>query len=111
MATVEQCREALDRLAATLAANADVQKEVSLDRPLACEIPDLDVAFHCRLLDGRLLDIRDGDDAGAKIRLIADSDDLLSLVDGNLDFAKAWSSGRVSVKASMLDLLKLRNLL
>ena len=48
---------------------------------------------------------------GAKIRLGVASDDLLALVAGELNFASAWASGRVSVKASFGDLLKLRKLL
>jgi hypothetical protein len=33
------------------------------------------------------------------------------MVNGQLDFAKAWASGKLSVKASVLDLLKLRKLM
>jgi hypothetical protein len=38
-------------------------------------------------------------------------DDLLALVDGSLHFARAWASGRVSVRASLRDLLRLRKLM
>jgi len=110
MATVDECREALQKLAANLAANAD-QVRIDLDRPLACSIKDLGVAFHGRLLDGRLVDLADGDDPKAKIRLTATGDDLVALVNGQLDFARAWTSGRVSVSANPFDLLKLRKLL
>ncbi|TML28708.1 MAG: SCP2 sterol-binding domain-containing protein [Actinobacteria bacterium] len=84
---------------------------MDLDRPLACTIKDLGVAFHGRLLDGRLVDLADGDDPKARIRLTATSDDLIALVNGQLDFARAWTSGRVSVNANPFDLLKLRKLL
>ena len=110
MATVDECRTALQKLAANLAANAD-QVRIDLDRPLACTIKDLGVAFHGRLLDGRLVDLADGDDPKARIRLTATSDDLIALVNGQLDFARAWTSGRVSVSANPFDLLKLRKLL
>jgi len=110
MATVDECREALQKLAANLAANAD-QVRIDLDRPLACTIKDLGVAFHGRLLDCRLVDLADGDDPKAKIRLTATGDDLVALVNGQLDFARAWTSGRVSVSANPFDLLKLRKLL
>ncbi|WP_018353204.1 SCP2 sterol-binding domain-containing protein [Longispora albida] len=112
MATLEECRTALEKLDAKLAANAaQVQQKISLDRAMACTIKDLGAAFRCRLADGRLHDITDGDDPDAKIRLIVTSDDLVSLVDGQLNFAQAWAQGRVSVKASFGDLLKLRTLL
>jgi hypothetical protein len=112
MATVDECRVALQGLAARMAANADeVGQKVDLDRPLACTIKDLGVAFHGRLVGGRLVDLADGDDPKAKIRLTATSDDLVALVNGELDFAKAWTSGRVSISANPFDLLKLRKLL
>lgn len=38
-------------------------------------------------------------------------DDLVALVDGELNFAKAWGSGRVKLHASLRDLLVLRKLL
>jgi putative sterol carrier protein len=112
MATVDECREALHTLAAHLDANAaKVSGKIDLNRPLACTVSDLGVAFHGQITGGRLTNITDGDDPNAKIRLTADSDDLVALVNGQLDFAKAWASGKVNVSANMFDLLKLRKLL
>lgn len=111
MATLEQCRDALDRLADQLAANAEARGKLDFDRTLACQITDLNAAFHGRLSDGRLRDIEEGDDPKAKIRLIIGSDDLLNLVDGRLDAGKAFASGRLKIKAGVFDLLKLRRLL
>ena len=67
--------------------------------------------FHGRLTGGRLVDLADGDDPKAKIRLTTSSDDLVALVAGDLDFGKAWASGRLSLSANPWDLLKLRKLL
>jgi len=112
MATVEECRTALNELSDKMAENADrVQGTIDLDRPLACSIKDLGVAFHGRLVGGRLIDLTDGDDPKAKIRLTTSSDDLLALVAGKLDLAKAWTSGRISISANPFDLLKLRKLM
>ena len=112
MATEEECRAALDRLAGKLARNAEqVRGRVNLDRPLACRVTDLGIAFHGRLTDGRLIGLADGDDPDAKIKIAAASDDLIALVDGQLDFAKALAARRVSLSASPFDLLKLRKLL
>jgi putative sterol carrier protein len=57
------------------------------------------------------VDIADGDDPEAKIALIAASDDLVALVQGRLDIARAVASRQVSIKANPFDLLKLRKLL
>ena len=111
MATVEQCREALLGIAARLAADPQAAARVDLDRALACHIKDLDTHFHGRLKGGTIVDLTDGDDPKAQIRLGIGGDDLLALVAGELNFTSAWASGRVSVKAGFTDLLKLRKLL
>ncbi|MGK5739826.1 alkyl sulfatase C-terminal domain-containing protein [Micromonospora sp. URMC 103] len=112
MASVDECRQALQELAARLDANAaTVRERVDMDRTLACRITDLDTAFHGRLTDGRLVDLTDGDDPKAKIALSTSSDDLVALVRGDLDIARAVASRRVSIKANPFDLMKLRKLL
>lgn len=111
MATISECRAAVARLADQLARNADTGRRVELDRSLSLEITDLGTGFHGRLSGGRLVDITGGTDPKAKVTLAARSDDLIALVDGKLNFAKAWASGQVSVKASVFDLMKLRTLL
>ncbi|MCX4473109.1 SCP-2 sterol transfer family protein [Micromonospora sp. MW-13] len=112
MASVDECRQALQDLAARLDRNAEtVRERIDLDRSLACRVTDLGAAFHGRLTDGRLLDLTDGDDPKAKIALSTSSDDLLALVRGELDVTRAVASKRVSIKANPFDLLKLRKLL
>lgn len=112
MATVEECRAALHAFARRLEAHADeVRDKADLERTIACRITDLDTAFHGRLSSGRLVDIADGDDPRAKISLKTTSDDLVSLLEGRLDVARALASRRVSIGASPFDLLKLRKLL
>ncbi len=111
MASVDECRQALQDLAARLDRHAETQGRIDLDRTLACRITDLGTAFHGRIEGGRLVDLTEGDDPRAKIALSASSDDLVALVHGQLDIAKAVGSRRVSVKANPFDLMKLRTLL
>jgi predicted lipid carrier protein YhbT len=112
VASVDECREALHRLADRLASDGShVRDRLDFERSLACRVTDLDVAFHGRLSGGHLVDIADGDDPGAKIKLSATSDDLLALVDGHLDVTRALASRRISISANPFDLLKLRKLL
>ncbi|MCQ4213424.1 MULTISPECIES: SCP2 sterol-binding domain-containing protein [Streptomyces] len=115
MATIEECRTALDTLSDNMAgADGDVRAATALDRSLSCRITDLDVTFSGRLKDGRIevLDTRQGPPAEkAQIRLAMTGDDLVAMVDGRLNFAKAWASGRVKLEASFRDLLRLRTLL
>ncbi len=115
MATVEECRSALDRFAANLAgAEGSAKDAAALDRSLSCRITDLDVTFTGRLADGRVRDVVtvQGEPAQkAQIRLSMKGDDLVAMVAGDLNFAKAWGSGRVRVQASLRDVLRLRSLL
>ena len=112
MATVEECRAALEKLAQRLASNAaEASQKLDFDRSLACRVTDLGVAFHGQLSGGQILGLADGDDPAAKIKLTSSSDDLIALVDGQLNIASAWAGGRIKIDAGMMDLLKLRKLL
>jgi hypothetical protein len=110
MATIDECREAIREVAARLAANPEAGSRIALNRSFGCYIRDLNVHFRGRLGDGRITNLTDGEDPNAQIRLAVTGDDLLALVDGRLHFASAWASGRLSVRASLGDLLKLRKL-
>ncbi|MDX3454768.1 SCP2 sterol-binding domain-containing protein [Streptomyces sp. ME02-8801-2C] len=115
MATIEECRSALDRLSDNMAsASGDVREAAALDRSLSCRITDLDVTFVGRLKAGRIevQDTLQGPPREkAEIRLTMSGDDLLALVSGELNFAKAWGSGRVKLEAGLKDLFRLRKLL
>ncbi|WP_163505077.1 SCP2 sterol-binding domain-containing protein [Fodinicola acaciae] len=112
MATIEECRQALDGLAQRLAgADAATRKKASLDRKLACRITDLPATFVGRLHDGQLTDIERDDDGSGQITLSVSSDDLVALVGGTLKFSSAFATGRVKIDASIFDLVKLRSML
>ncbi|MER6202982.1 SCP2 sterol-binding domain-containing protein [Streptomyces sp. NPDC001586] len=115
MATIQECRAALDTLSDNLArADGGVRGAAALDRSLSCHITDLDETFTGRLDGGRIrVDaVAPGPPAAkAEIRLAMAGDDLLALVAGHLKFAKAWASGRVKLEAGFRDLLRLKSLL
>jgi hypothetical protein len=115
MATIDQCRTALDQLSANLSrATGDVRKAAALDRSLTCWITDLDRTFTGRLREGRIQDVTDAPGRPterAEIRLAMRGDDLVDLVEGRQNFAHAWATGRVKLEAGIRDLLRLRTLL
>ena len=115
MATVQECEKALLWLADRLAeVDPEVRSRYVVTRTLACRVPDLGVVFLATLNDEGIEQLRceQGKDTdGAQVRLAADSDDLLALVEGELSPPMAWATGRLRIDASMLDLLKLRALL
>ncbi|MBT2412402.1 sterol-binding protein [Streptomyces sp. ISL-12] len=115
MATIEECRAALEKLSENMrGAEGDVRAATELDRSVSCHITDLDVTFAGRMADGGI-DVRETltgpPPRKAEIRLAMTGDDLVALVDGELHFAKAWGSGRVKLEAGLRDLFRLRKLL
>ncbi|MEV4613451.1 sterol-binding protein [Kitasatospora sp. NPDC049258] len=115
MASIEECREALEQLSRNMSrAEGGVRKAAELDRSLSCWITDLDLTFSGRLRGGRIQDITSAPGAPAEraeIRLAMAGDDLVAMVGGRLNFATAWASGRVRLEAGFRDLLRLRSLL
>lgn len=115
MATIEECRSALDKLSDNMQrAEGDVREAAALDRSVSCHITDLDVTFAGRMTGGRIRvdDTLQGPPRErAQIRLALAGDDLVALVNGELHFARAWGSGRVRLEASLMDLFRLRKLL
>lgn len=115
MATIEECRSALEKLSDNMAgAEGGVRAAAALNRSVSCHLKDLDVTFVGRLADGRI-EVQDTVQGPppeqAQIRLVMTGDDLVALVGGELNFAKAWGSGRVKLEASLPDLFRLRKLL
>ncbi|MFE9775522.1 sterol-binding protein [Streptomyces sp. NPDC005931] len=115
MATIEECRAALDKLSDTMQhAEGDVREAAAMDRSVSCHITDLDTTFAGRLTGGRIEvhdTFRGPPREKAQIRLAMKGDDLVALVEGELHFAKAWGSGRVRLDASLRDVFRLRKLL
>lgn len=75
------------------------------------DLPDLDVSFWSELEGGRLDGLHDGPSPDADIRVVADSQILVDLVDGERSLFSSYVAGHVRIDASMADLLALRKLL
>ena len=112
MASKEACEAALSDLAQRLDGVPDsMQRRHAVDRTISCHLPDLQLTYSGRLADGVLCDITDEPCPAAQIRLTVSSDDLVAVTNGDLPFTNAWTSGRLRVEASMLDMLRLRAIL
>jgi SCP-2 sterol transfer family len=116
VASLQECEAALQVLASRLAAvDPDLRRKHAVDRTVSCRLVDLGMVFHVRLSDGSVVDLHCRPDhepaAQAQVRLAATSDDLVALVSGDLTPPVAWATGRLTVEASVLDLLRLRALL
>jgi hypothetical protein len=113
VASVEECRKALDGLVAALTdVDAELRARHVPERTVACRVTDLEMWFVGRLDEHGVHDVEetDGAEPDVDVRLTLDSDELCALADGTDDFLPAWLRGRVQVSASMRDLLRLRSL-
>jgi predicted lipid carrier protein YhbT len=114
MATMEECREALEKLASRIT-NIDPEDRAKhlAERTVSCRVRDLGVVFLTRMGPHGLDPISEAppDAPRAQIRLTAASDDLVALAEDRLHVATAWASGRLRIEASPLDLFRMRKLL
>ena len=112
MATIDECTTALRGVLGPIASSKAAE---GLDRSLSCRLTDLGQVLVGRLTTGAVRDLHAVPDEPslpkADIRLTMTSDDLLALTNGELSFAKAWSSGRLKLDAGIRDLLRLRSLI
>ncbi|MFI6513391.1 SCP2 sterol-binding domain-containing protein [Streptosporangium sp. NPDC050855] len=115
MATVDECRTALRKLGEQFdEVDQESRARHVVERSISCHVKDLGVTFYGRLHHGGLgpfEDLAPGDDRRAEVKLTIGSDDLVSLVNGELDMGRAVFGGRVKIDASFGDLLRLRRLL
>jgi hypothetical protein len=114
MATVEECRKALENLTARISdMKPDDRAAFLAERTLSCGIPDLGVTFLTRLGPNGADPVREAgpEDGAAQIRFTATSDVVVSIADDPGSFARAWVTGRLKVQANVFDLLRLRKLM
>ncbi len=113
MATLEQCQAAVASLVERLEqVEPEVRRKYAVERTLACRVRDLEVVFLAEFdEDGTISEIITAEAGTAQVRLAANSDDLIALIEGRLALPAAWATGRLKIDASLLDLLKLRALL
>lgn len=114
MATVEECRSALQALADRISELDEGARASHLaDRSMSVTVTDLGVTFATRLgMDGAgaVTEAQPGAER-ANVRFRTRSDELVAIAADPHRFARAWLTGRIKVDASLGDLLRLRKLL
>jgi hypothetical protein len=114
MATVEECRKALESLIARIS-QMDAKDRAArlLDRTLSCRASDLGVTFVTRLGPHGSDGITQADRATppAQVRFTATSDTIVAVAADPSSFVRTWLGGRLKVEGNFMDLLYLRKLL
>jgi hypothetical protein len=115
VADLQECEEALDRLAGALnRVDPQVRRARLPARRLSLHVPDLGAAWEA-VIDGdglhdlRAVEVRCA--ARAEVRFTAPSDQVVAVADAPSRFLSAWLRGRVTVAARARDLMELRRLL
>jgi hypothetical protein len=113
MASAEECRVALQKLAGRLSDLSPGERDQYFgNRTISVTAPDLGITFVTRLSTGdEPVHEAAAGDPPADIRMTAKSDEVLALAEQPMNIARAWMSGRVKIEASMKDLFRLRRLL
>jgi SCP-2 sterol transfer family len=105
-------RELIERLdSADEEVRRDLSRAISDRRIVQMDVSDLNASFWTDLDDGSMGPLRRGSAPNPHIRVIADSDDLIDLIDGNRNLFSSYLAGHIKVQASLSDLLTLRRLL
>ena len=113
MATKAEVERQLGVLMSRLDGNqANVRSAIPSRKVLRCHVPDLGADRYSVVEDGHVSQPTEIPPNGrADITLRVGSDDLVDLVEGRISFLSAFTSGKVGVDASIVDLLRLRSLL
>jgi hypothetical protein len=113
MASAEECRTALQKLAGRLSELSPADRDQYFgNRRMSITVPDLDVTYVTVLGTGDdpVRELAPGEPP-ADIRMTANSDQVIALAEQPMNIARAWMSGRVRIEASVKDLFRLRRLL
>ncbi len=114
MATVEECRAALEALADRISELDEEARATHLaDRSMSVTVTDLGITFATQLGRNGAGAVTEAPPGGerANVRFRTQSDELIAIAADPHRFARAWLTGRVRVDASLGDLLRLRRLL
>jgi predicted lipid carrier protein YhbT len=91
--------------------DAELEPDSIPNRVVVCALPDLRIAFRTQLKDSRFnglkkVELEEHGDA----RITARSDDLIALIDGRLNVAFAFITGKIRIDAPASDLMMMRRL-
>jgi hypothetical protein len=114
VASKAEVHQQLELLLARLAQNHDSVRAAIPDRKvLRCQVPDLGAVWYSVIEHGDVSPPSETPptDGRVDITLRVGSDDLVDLIEGRLSFLSAFTSGKVKVDASIIDMLRLRGLL
>ena len=79
-------------------------------RVIQIDVPDIEALYWTELADGKLRALHAGARDEWDMRVTADSDLLIAMIDGNRNLLTSYLAGHVKVQASLSDIMALRKL-
>ena len=105
-------RELIQRLdEAGTDAQGSLARALPQARVIQMDVSDLGATYWTQLQGGRLGPLHAGDAPDPDIRVTAEGDDLIAMIDGNKNLFTSYLAGHIRVQASLSDLMALRKLL
>ena len=90
--------------------HAELARTLPEGRMVQVDVPDLEVSFWTRLVDGYMQPLERGSAPTVDIRLTASSDDLVAMIEGTKSLFSSYLAGHIKIQASLSDLIALRKL-
>jgi hypothetical protein len=116
VASAEQVERELQALVDRLAqadprVHADLERTLGGSRIVQMEVPDLRASYWSELAGGKMGPVQRGEPDRADIRITADSEHLIAMIEGTKPLFSSYLAGHVKVQDSDTDLLALRKLM
>jgi hypothetical protein len=103
-------RELIGRLDQTEEGVRALARALPEPRIIQVDVSDLSESYWTELDAGRMGRLRKGVPEAPDIRVRADSDELVQMVDGRRSLFSSYLGGRIKIEASFADLVRLRKL-
>jgi hypothetical protein len=108
----EKLRELIARLdASDPEVKASLRASLPEPRVLWLRLPDLEADYWTELDANGMRRLHAGAREDAHVRISADSDELLDVIDGRRQLLPAYLAGKIRIDASFEDLLQIRRML
>ena len=111
MATKEEVREGLDRVAAKFEDPTLKEEFKRFEKRVQFIYPDINESYVMEISGGAVKEIIEGTVIRPNVVVTIYSDTFLAILNDEMDALTAFSMGKVKFKGAMIDLLKLQKLL
>jgi putative sterol carrier protein len=111
MATKDEVLQVLEAVRDKFDTPDTKSKFEGFDRTLQFQFTDLETSFHTRIHDDVMDPFSEGELEKPNLLVTTDSGTLVGIMQGSLSPLDAYSVGKLKVKGSMTDLLKLQILM